>query len=71
MAFRILAITDRIEKTLKGPEVDDSLTDDPVELIKLRNNNRAYISKFKDHENRQIEVQRRRRQNEIIEGKLG
>ena len=70
LAFRVLAITDRIEKTLKGPIPAADLPEDRSELVKLRNNNRSYISKNQNHPKRQLEVNRRRLENEIIEKRL-
>lgn len=70
LAFRVLAITDRIEKILKGPVAAAGLPEDPLELVKLRNNNRSYISKNQSNPKRQLEVNRRIKQNEIIEKRL-
>ena len=79
VAFRILAITDRIEKIL-GVKKDDTtglparpaptakaLPTDPIKLLRQRDNNRAYISKNKEKANKQGEVQRRLAENEEIE----
>lgn len=70
-AFRVLSLTDRIEAKLKPKEKETTgLPEDPVELIKIRNNNRAYISKNKKNPKHQGQVNRRLAINEIIETKL-
>lgn len=70
-AFRILYLTERIESKLNPQEsTDNSLPDNPVELLKIRNNNRAYISKNKNNPKHQGQVNRRLAINEIIETKL-
>ena len=71
MARKILALTDKIERILGVlPEEKPkaySLPDDPVALIRLRNNNRSYISKRHNRERHPGEVERRRKENIEIE----
>jgi hypothetical protein len=73
-AFKILSITDKVERILgvqeEIPVKANTLPNNPLELIKRRNNNRSYISKKKNQEKSPGEVQRRKDENEEIESIL-
>lgn len=72
IAFRIRAICKRIELALNPQALPTpaELPKNPLELMKILNNNRPYISKYKNDPLKQGEVVRRQKENELIEVRL-
>jgi len=71
VAFKILSLTDKIERIIgvlpEEPQKEYTLPTNPLNLLKLRNNNRSYISKERNKKNNPGEVQRRMDENSEIE----
>lgn len=72
-AFAILDLTDQIESILFhgfAPKKAFVLPQGELELLKLLQNNRKYISKYQHREEKAAEVARRRQENEEIARKI-
>ncbi|MBA3899387.1 MAG: hypothetical protein H0X62_04115 [Bacteroidetes bacterium] len=67
-AFRILNIADEIEGIARGTVkvLENVLPDSPLAMQKLLLNNRSYISRFVNDPGKVGEMERRRKENEVI-----
>lgn len=77
LAFQILELTDKIEILLGVQQVMPAvrvnvreLPTDPVEMLKRINNNRSYISRYKDSPLKAEDVRARMEENKMLTNKL-